>query len=223
MRRIGIALAFGILAVVLSPATPTLAQTSKTASGTVTAMAADSITVKVADHDMKFVVEPATTVEAAGGATATRAAQRAGQAGPKLGDVVKVGQSVTVTYRDAGGLMHATRIRATRAAKAPATAGAGDTSAKTSSGTVASISATSMTISGSSGSGATFTQSFTIDADTKVVGRGAGTAAAARGGKTVVTDMVATGDRVSVSYHPAGATLHAAEIRVTMKKGASPK
>ncbi len=222
MRRICVALAFGILATAMSLTTPALAQGSKTASGAVTVLTADSITVKVAGQDMKFAVDNSTTVEAVGGGTATRAAQRAGQPGPKLGDVVKVGQNVTVTYEGAAGAMKATRIRAT-GAKAAGAADAADTSAKTSIGTVDSVSATSMTISGSSGSGARFTQTFTIDADTKVVGRGAGTAAAARGGKTVVTDLVGTGDRVSVSYHPAGTALHAAEIRVTMKKGASPK
>ena len=79
-----------------------------------------------------------------------------------------------------------------------------------------------MTISGSSGSGATFTQTFTIDGTTKVIGKGAGTASAAAGGKTVVTELVGTGDTVSVTYHTAGNTLHAAEIRVT-NKGAAAK
>jgi hypothetical protein len=78
-----------------------------------------------------------------------------------------------------------------------------------------------MTISGNSGSGATFTQTFTIDGSTKVIGKGAGTAAAAAGGKTVVTDLVGTGDHVSVTYHAAGNALHAAEIRVTNKAAAS--
>ena len=72
-----------------------------------------------------------------------------------------------------------------------------------------------MTISGSSGGGAKFTQTFTIDGDTKVVGKGAGTAT--KGGKVIITDLVANGDRVSVSFHDMGDTLHASAVRVTMK------
>jgi hypothetical protein len=216
MRRMCVALALGMFGVVFLPASDLLAQASKTASGTVTALAADSVTVKVENVDMKFAVDTATNVEAAGAGTATRAAQRAGQPGPKLSDVVKVGQSVEVTYTGTGAAMKATRIR-----NLPGGVKGPDTS-KTSSGTVDAVSATSLTISGSSGAGAKFTQKFTIDAETKVIGRGAGTAAAAAGGRVVVTDLVANGDRVSVSYHPVGSTLHASEIRVTAK-GAPPK
>jgi hypothetical protein len=79
------------------------------------------------------------------------------------------------------------------------------------------MTADSITITGTSGAGASFTQTFTIDTSTKVVGRGAGTAAAARGGKVPFAELVANGDRVSVSYHKMGATLHASDVRVTMK------
>jgi hypothetical protein len=66
-------------------------------------------------------------------------------------------------------------------------------------------------------SGGSFKQSFTIDGDTKVVAIGAGTAAAAKGGKVAVTDIVGKGDQVTVTYHKMGTTSHAAEIRVTRK------
>src|SRR3954452_13881219 len=52
----------------------------------------------------------------------------------------------------------------------------------TASGTVNTIAAHSMTITGAGGGGATFTQTFTIDDRTKVFAKGAGTAAAANGG-----------------------------------------
>ena len=55
------------------------------------------------------------------------------------------------------------------------------------------------------------------DAQTKVVGRGAGTATKATGGKAAITDLVAAGDKVTVSFHDMGGTLHAAEVRVTAK------
>jgi hypothetical protein len=210
-----VALALGILAVVFSPPADAVAQAARTARGTVTAAAADSVTVKVADHDMTFSVDGKTTVEAAGGGTKARAAEKAGKPGPKLTEVIKVGQPVEVRYHDMSGTMHASRIRAV------STAGAGGAAAKSSNGTVQSVSPTSMTISGTSGAGAKFTQTFTIDADTKVIGKGAGTAAAAKGGKIAATDVVTNGDHVSVSFHPVGEKLHASEIRVLSKAGAS--
>ena len=69
-----------------------------------------------------------------------------------------------------------------------------------------SVTATSMTISGSSGGGATFTQTFTIDSGTTVIGKGVGTALASKGGKDTITDLVKSGDRVSVSYTEKGGT-----------------
>jgi hypothetical protein len=213
-----VALALGIVAVVFSPPTLALAQAAKTARGTVTALAADSVTVKVADHDMRFSVDGKTNVEATGAGTKARAAQRAGQPGPKLTDVIKVGQPVEVTYREMSGAMHASRIRGV--ASAGSAAGGGAAAAKSSNGAVTSVSPTSLTITGSSGAGAKFTQTFTIDGDTKVVGKGAGTAAAAKGGRVAATDVVANGDRVTVSFHPVGNALHASEIRVITKAGA---
>ena len=186
---------------------------AKTARGTVTAMAADQITVKVANVDMTFSVDSKTSVTAVGAGTKDRAAQKAGAPGPKLGDVIKVGQAVQVSYTDMAGKLHAGSIRAVASAGSDPSA----PGAKTSSGTVQTVSATSLTVAGSSGAGAKFTQTFTIDAATKVVGRGAGTAAAAKGGRTAITDLVATGDSVSVSYKEMGSMLHASEVRVTMK------
>jgi Domain of unknown function (DUF5666) len=217
MRRTFAALALGALVVAGWSTTPAFAQDTKTARGSVTALAADSVTVKVQSVDMKFVVDGKTTVEARGAGTKSKAAQAAGMAGPKLGDVVKVGDAVEVSYHDMGGTLHAAKIRAV-ASPGPATAAAA--ASKTSNGTVKSVSPTSMSISGTAGGGATFDQTFTIDAKTKVVGKGAGTAAAAKGGKIAITDLVATGDKVTVRFHDMGGTLHAAEVRVTTKAAA---
>ena len=221
MKRTLIALALVSLAAAAWPARLD-AQEAKMARGTVSAVAADSLTVKVGATDMKFTVDSKTAVEAVGAGTKTRQAQAAGAAGPKLSEVLKIGQPVTVSYTESGGSNHATRIRAISSLPAEPSAASGAGGAKTANGTVKTIAATSMTISGSSGSGATFTQTFVIDGTTKVIGKGAGTAAAAAGGKTVVTELVGTGDTVSVSYHTTGNTLHAAEIRVT-NKGAAAK
>jgi hypothetical protein len=214
MRRTFVALALGALVVAGWPTTQAFAQDTKTARGSVTAMAADSITVKVQSVDMKFTVDGKTTVEARGAGTKSKAAQAAGMAGPKLGDVVKVGDAVEVSYHDMGGTLHAAKIRAV-ASTGPATAA--EAASKTSNGTVKSVAATSLSISGTAGGGATFDQTFVIDAKTKVVGRGAGTAAAAKGGRTAITDLVAAGDKVTVHFHDMGGTLHAAEVRVTAK------
>ena len=111
MKRTLIALALGALAVAGWPTTQLLAQETKMARGTVTALAADSVTVKVGDQEMKFGVDSKTNVEATGAGTAARQAQAAGKPGPKLTDVMKVGQPVAVSYTDMGGSLHATRIR----------------------------------------------------------------------------------------------------------------
>ena len=218
MRRTFVALALGALVVAGWPTTQAFAQATKTARGSVTAMAADSISVKVQSVDMKFTVDAKTTVEARGAGTKSKAAQAAGMAGPKLGDVVKVGDAVEVSYHDMGGTLHAAKIRAV-ASPGPATAA--DAASKTSNGTVKSVAATSLSISGTAGGGATFDQTFVIDAKTKVIGRGAGTAAAAKGGKTAITDLITAGDKVTVHFHDMGGTLHAAEVRVTAKAAAA--
>jgi len=209
MRRTLVALGL-TLAVAGWPSSQALAQTAaKTARGTVTAMAAGSVTVKVANVDVTFTVDDKTSVTAAGAGTKQGAAQKAGMAGPKLGDVIKVGQAVSVSYHDMGGTLHAASITAVTSP------GSSPAAAKSSTGTVQSVSVTSMTITGSSGAGATFTQTFAIDSDTKVVGKGAGTASKA--GKVTIADLVANGDHVSVSFHDMGGTLHASSVRVTMK------
>src|SRR5262245_35767183 len=218
MRRRFVVLALGALAVVGWSANIAYAQPTKTARGSVSAMAADSINVKVQGVDMKFSVDAKTTVEARGAGTKSRAAQRAGQAGPKLSEVVKVGDNVEVTYHDMSGTLHAAKIRAVAS---PGPSSAAEAAAKSSNGTVKSVSATSLSISGSSGGGATFEQTFTIDSKTKVIGRGAGTKAKAAGGKVAITDLVAAGDKVSVSFHDMGGTLHASEVRVTAKAAPS--
>jgi hypothetical protein len=217
MKTASIALALAVMTLIGVPA-PATAQETKTARGTVAAVAEDGLTVKMAAHEMKFAVDAKTKVEAIGGGTKTRQAQADGKAGPKLTEVLKVGQPVTVTYSESGGTMKAISIRAI--SSFGGTADAAADGAKTSSGTVKSIAATSMTLTGSGGAGATFNQTFAIDGSTKVIGKGAGTAAAQAGGKTVVTDLVSAGDTVSVTYHTMGTALHAAEIRVTAKAAA---
>ena len=85
-------------------------------------------------------------------------------------------------------------------------------------GTVSDMSGSSITIVGGSGGGATFEQTFQISTDTKVVGKGLGTATAASGGKALFSELIAAGDQVSVAYHKVGNRLQASDVRVTTKK-----
>jgi hypothetical protein len=183
---------------------------TKRVTGTLTTMAADSITVKVADTDMNFMVDDKLQVQAPGAGTKTRRAAASG-AKPKLNEILKAGDPVEVSYTEMGGSRHATAIRKVASAAPPGVPG------NTANGTVTAVSATSLTISGSGGGGSTFTQTYTIDPETKVIGRGAGTAASKAGGKIVITDVVGNGDHVSVSYKTEGSTLKATEVRVTAK------
>jgi hypothetical protein len=214
MKCAPIALALAVLALVGLPASLAAQGDTKTVRGTVSVIGADTLTITMEGREMKFTVDSKTTVEAVGGSTKTRQAQAAGQAGPKLSEVLKTGQPVSVAYTESAGTMKAVSIRAVSSVGSSSdTKTASET--KTASGTVKSVAATSLTMTGSGA--AASTQTFTIDSSTKVIGRGVGTAAAAAGGRTVVTDLVAVGDTVSITYHSMGNAMHAAEIRVTAK------
>jgi hypothetical protein len=212
MRRTALALstAAGLVGVLL--AAPVAAQDSRSARGTVTALAGNTLTIKAADRDMTFTVDAKTSVIVRGGSTATRKAEAAGEAGPKLAALVKVGDPVEVSFRETDGAMRATMIRRVTSV------GTGGISAATedSEGTVEAVTASSLTISGSE-SGGTFTQTFMIDGGTTVIGVGAGTAAAAKGGKMVITDYVSKGDQVAVRYDLKGDRLHAVDVRVRVR------
>lgn len=225
MKRTLLALAVAALGTVSWPASDLLAQTpdhdTNRTRGTIAALGGDSITLKVRDQEMKFEVTSATVVEAKGAGTKERAAKAEGKAGPKLNEVVKTGEAAEISYYETeSGALRATRIRRVSSA---GSASDSKPSEMISSGVVKSLSDNSMTISGSSGGGATFTQSFTVDQTTKVIAKGAGTAAAASGGKLALTKAVAEGDRVRVSFHEAGTSLVASEILVTLKAVGRPK
>ncbi|HYU79414.1 MAG TPA: DUF5666 domain-containing protein [Vicinamibacterales bacterium] len=217
MRRTILTLPLAALAFTWLCAADTLAQDTKTARGTVTAVTGNSISVKVGESEMKFDVDAKTTLTARGAGTAARKAGQTGTAGPKVADFVKVGDPVEVRYHAMGGTMHAADIRRVASAGRGTGSAGGEASAERSDGTVDAVTASSLTITGSSGGGSTFKQTFTVDPTTKVIGVGAGTASAAKGGRMAITDYVSTGDRVTVSYHKMGSTLHAAEVRVRAK------
>jgi len=224
MKRTLLALTVAALGIVNWPTAQAFAQGSGSkgmARGTISAVGANSVTLKVRDEEMKFDVTSQTLVEAKGAGTKTRRAKAAGNPGAKLTDVLKAGQAVELNYLEAdAGALQATKIRAVSSAGHES---APKPSEMISNGIVKSISNDALTISGSAGAGAKFTQSFAIDGSTKVIVKGGSTASAATGGKLVITKAVAEGDRVSVSFHEAGTGLQASEVRVTVKSGARPK
>src|SRR5262245_30214476 len=82
---------------------------AKRAQGTVGAVAADSVTVKVSGKDMTFTVDSATKVVAKG--AGTKSAASGGKM--TISDAVGMGDRVTVTYHDMDGKMHASEVRVT--------------------------------------------------------------------------------------------------------------
>jgi hypothetical protein len=205
MKRI-LAVAIFATAVLTLVAPRALAQ-DKSARGTVSAMTADSLTVKVGMTSMTFHIESGTDVVAPGAGTAARRADAAGAPAPSLADVVKVGNPVMINFHDMGMMHHATRVQVISSAGPGG--GAVSTPAMTANGTVTSVSASSLvvTVDGKA-------TTFAVDEATDVIGRGAGTAAATSGGHLAVTEVVHTGDSVNVTYQEMGSTKHVAEIRV---------
>ncbi len=193
-----------------------VAQETKTVSGAVTAIAANSITVKSNGTDMTFVVDAKTHTTAPGGTTKMKAAQAEGKPGIAITEVVKVGQDVEVTYHEKG--MHAASVRVltsvpkggTPPPPPPAPA------AKPAIGVVSAVSGSSLTVKGTSAE-----WTFVIDAKTHVTAPGGTTktkAAQAEGKPGIaITEVVRVGQDVEVTYHEMGGMKHATEVRVTKK------
>jgi len=219
MQRVLLGVTFAVLSMICWPVPYALAQDMKVARGTVVDLGGSSLTVKVRDEQMRFVVDSKTVVEARGGSTKSREAAATGKPGPTLADVLRIGQGVAVTYHEMNGTLQASHVRAVSSVSA----GGGSTSSAAaepevllSSGTVQSVGANTITIAGGGG-GASFTQTFVVDERTRVFAKGAGTAAAAQGGRLPFSQLVGSGDKDSVSYHKMDGALHASDVRITMK------
>jgi hypothetical protein len=219
MQAVLLGATVAVLSVMTFPVPQALAADSKEVRGTVVGISGSELSVKVRDEQLIFKVDPKTVVEARGAGTKSRAAEASGKPSLRLTDVLTIGQAVAVTYHEANGALLASSVRTVNAAAAGSAGAAGQSEPDvlTATGTVGTIAANSMTISGSGGGGATFTQTFTIDERTKVFAKGAGTAAAAKGGRVPFSEIVSSGDMVQVSYHKVGDALHANDIRVTRK------
>ena len=88
-----------------APATKTLK-----ANGSVSAVSADSLTVKAKAGEMTFAVDAKTNVQATGASHKTAAAKADNKPTP-ITDFVKVGDDVAVTYHDMGATKHAATVR----------------------------------------------------------------------------------------------------------------
>ena len=84
--------------------------TGDSVSGQITALSANSMTVKSGSGETTFAIDPKTRVLAAGAGSATKQAQATG-GGPAITDLVKVGESVVVTYRTTGKTSVANEVR----------------------------------------------------------------------------------------------------------------
>jgi len=215
MRTLFLAVTVAVVSLVGWPSSVAFAQEQHTARGIISEMSGGSLTIAVNGAPMTFAIDASTQVEARGASTKSRQLAASGKPGPRLADILTVGQPVAVSYRSAAGTPRASVVRVVPRV---ANGGSVTTAEMRSIGTVKSLAADSITIAGGSGAGASFTQTFRIGADTKVIGKGVGTAAAAKGGRAPFSDLVAAGDRVTVSYHKAGDALQASAVRVTAKK-----
>jgi hypothetical protein len=204
--------------------TQVAAQDTKTARGVVSATAPDAVTVKVGSNEMTFKIDSATRVGARGGSTAMREARAEGKTGLPYTDFVKVGQTVEVTYHEAG--MHAATIhvvaggatpsKTTAAPPAPTVAPAAQAPRTSQAvGIVTAVSNTALTIKAGSDELA-----FAVDGKTTVVGRGLGTQARemkSTGERAVFSEFVHKGDNVQVRYEETSGTKRASEVHVTRK------
>jgi hypothetical protein len=97
-----------------APAEKAPASKSMTAAGNVTAVVADSMTVKGKTAEWTFMIDKDTTVVAKG-ATHKSLALKAEGKGQTLPEFVKVGDEVSVTYKEMGTAKHASTIRVVQA------------------------------------------------------------------------------------------------------------
>ena len=210
MRRAVLLVAAALVALSVQPANG--APEEKWARGTISAIGADSLTLTVKAETMTFTVDKDTQVITPGGGTKTRQTQAMTGEKPKLADLFKVGDNVEVRYTEADGKMHAALIRG--GVSAPAmTSGEGT---KRLEGVVTAVTGTSLTIKPKEGDAVT----FVIDEKVRITGTGLSTMTrekAAAGAKGVLTEAVAVGDTVDVSYKAMGEMKHASHVQVVKK------
>ena len=106
----------GTTAKTTAPAQKAEAPKILTASGNVSAVTPDSLTVKSKTETWTFAIDAKTEVIAKGATHKTLALKADGKS-PVLTDFVKTTDLVTVKYQEMGAMKHATEIRVTTPAK----------------------------------------------------------------------------------------------------------
>ena len=213
MRRA--AVSFAVALVTLSLSAALAAPQEKRARGKVTAITATAITIDVDGKPTTFGIDTATTkFIARGGTTKTKEAERTGIK-PTLGDTVKIGDNVEITYLESGGRMLASQVRV-GVPSGGAMLGEGQAS-MTIEGVVSEVSGANLGITPAKGEPVT----FMVDAKTRVIGQGLGTMAKEKetlGAKVTLSEAVAVGDTVRVTYTLSEGMKHATAVRVVQKK-----
>lgn len=216
MRRAFIGIAAGLFAVVMTaPAALAQDKDTKWVRGTVTAVTGSSITVKAKGKDYTFAIDKTTEVEAPGGGTAQRAAEKAGEAGISVADVIKKGSGAEVRYHDMGGTLHAARIRGGLPPSEGSTSEDAPPKPTSATGTVSAITNDSLTVTSGANS-----WTLAIDKNTKIIGEGVGTLSRKlkeAGKGMTATDAIGVGDSVNVSFSEAGGAKTASSINITRK------
>ena len=208
LRRL-VSVGVGIVAMTLLGAAPGHAQ-GKEAQGAVTAVSNSSITIASGSRSMTFVVDSSTKLEVKAAARKSRDAKTTATLGPTITEYVKTGNAVVVRYQEANGQNRALSVRPV---SSPGSGAEAAEAAKIADGTVKAVSLSQLTLE-SGGKDLT----FAINNDTDVLARGASKTTKAAGGKTTIADFVHNGDSVSITYHDAGGTLTASQVRVRVAK-----
>lgn len=116
-RLIAVSTGVLLLTVLFGSSSVTLQAATKTVSGTVAAVTADSVTVKAKEGEMKLAVDAKTTVIGRG--MGTKSSKMKDEKKPtQIVDFVKPGDEVTAKYDDATKV--ATEVRVTKPVTPPA-------------------------------------------------------------------------------------------------------
>jgi len=198
-------LAVGITIAVLGTTGQAGAQT-KEARGTISAVAARSVTVKVGAEELTFYVDHETHLEVRKEAKDLQQAN-APSGKPNVNDYFAPGNVVLVRFQDVSGRHHALDIQ--RVGSTGAGGGSISEPARIATGTVKAITASQLTLDANGREWI-----FAITHDTDVLKKGATAATKAAGGLTPITTFVHPGESVSVSYSESAGRATASEVRV---------
>jgi len=116
-RLIAVSTGVFLLTVLVGSSSVTLQAATKTVSGTVAAVAADSVTVKAKDGEMKLIVDAKTSVIGSGIGTKSKE-MKADKKPTQIVDFVKTGDEVSVKYDEATKV--ASEVRVTKPGAPPA-------------------------------------------------------------------------------------------------------